>query len=342
MYHSPPDSHQATKRRGGFTLVELLAASTVFLILLGLVMAMLNQTTHVWRRSREQLDAFRSAREAFELMTQQLSEATLNPYWAYQYEVINGQQIPKTYRRESDLHFITGPGLAGTSQAVFLQAPAGMTDLAQSYGGMHQLLNDIGFYLIYDTDEPWRPAVASGIAAEPRYRLIQLMVPAEESGPYSRNRPADWYQNFLDRTATTFAEWNVPIGENIIALALLPKRAPLEETALGPLTPNFSYDSKAGALSDPQANTANQLPPMLEVLMIVINETSAARLAAAHGATPPPAIVNALANRLTDPAQLTTDLEAIADDLNAANIQHRVFRTTIAINASRWSENAQP
>lgn len=326
-------------RRRAFTILEVLVAATVFVVLLGFLLSAVNQTTRVWRQSTSTLEAFRSAREAFDLMTQRLSEATLNTYWAYQFETIGGVQVPKAYRRESDLHFITGPDLAGSSHAVFFQAPDGATGSPEKFGGMNQLLNDLGFYILYGPDDAWRPPPASSIKLPAKYRLIQLTMPAEDSGPFSRDRGTGWYEPFVQESSASFAERNTPIGENIIAVSFYPRRAPLDEAARGKLPGGFSYDSKADASLIPQPVTSNQLPPLLDVAMIVIDEASAIRLAEASGPTPPPAITDALKERLKDPAQLDIDLQKIGTDLAKNKIQYRIFRATIPINASKWSEN---
>jgi uncharacterized protein (TIGR02599 family) len=325
--------------RRAFTLIELLTATAVFTLLLGFLLAALNQTTRVWRQSTNTLEAYKSSREAFNLMVQRLSEATLNTYWAYQFETINGQQVPKSYRRESDLQFYSGPGLAGTSHAVFFQAPGGFTESSSSLDGMNKLLNDFGFYILHGTDEAWRPPPADGISSLSRYRLIQLTVPTEQSGPFSSNRGTAWQEPHVRPGAAEFASVNTPIGENIIAIALLPKRAPLDEVVHGALPGGFSYNSKTGASSNPQPVTANQLPPLVEVVMIVIDESSAVRLAQTYGRAQPPEIQSALNGRLGDPSNLENDLEQISKALDAAKIQHKVFRSTIPIHSSKWSES---
>lgn len=337
-------AHLTAGRHGrrAFTLLELLVATAGFVILLGFLLMAMNQTIRLWRQSTKTLEAFRAARETFDLMTQRLSESTLNTYWAYQFEMINGEQVPTAYRREADLQFLAGPNLAGNSHAVFFQAPEGMTDTPAAFGGMNQLLNDSGFYILYGTDDPWRPPPASSISLPRKYRLIQLAVPTEASGPFSRTRAADWYLPFIQPASPEFAEQNTPIGENIIAITFHPKRAPLEEEVNGPLPGGFSYDSKAGATSVPQSITANQLPPLLEVTMIVIDEASATRLANASGSDEPPVIRGALNGRLQDPEKLDKDLEDIGADLAAEGIQYRIFRATIPIHASKWSEPITP
>lgn len=324
---------------GGFTILELLVAAAVLAVILVFLLGTISQTTRIWRQSSDTIESYQSAREAFDLITRRLAEATLNTYWAYELEEIGGEQFPVRYRRESDLHFLAGPGLAGLSHAVFFQAPEGATENAMLYGGMNQLLNDSGFYLTHGPDTPWRPESLAGFNPAPRYRLLQLTVPTEHSGPFRRDRPRDWHAAHTDTAAAAFARRNVPIGENIIAVVFHPRRAPLDEEVNGPLPGGFAYDSRAGATSSPQPVTANQLPPLLDVVMVAIDERSAVRLAEQYPSEEPPVIREALRGRLTEPALLERDLEELEVELAAAGIKHRVFRATVPVHASKWSES---
>jgi len=325
-------------RRKAFTLIELLVASAVLIMMLVFLLSAVVQTSNIWRQSTNTINAFQSAREAFDLITRKVSEATLNPYLAYEYTRVGDDQFPTAYRRESDLHFITGANLTGTSQAIFFQAPDGNTSNPQSFGGMSKLLNDCGFYLNFGPDTSWRPLPAQSLKANYRYRLLQLNVPTEELGPYSSSDTA-WFSAEVSPSSPNYASRNVPIGENIIAIVFLPKRSPLNEAKIGPLPGGFSYNSRDGATASPQPVTANQLPPLVEVVMLAIDEQSASRLEGKFGDVTPPPITAALAGRLLSAEALETDLQDIAADLTAAGIYHRVFRTTIPVSASKWSES---
>jgi uncharacterized protein (TIGR02599 family) len=66
-----------------FSLVEMLVAIAVFCIMLALVFSVVNHTSGVWRRSSDKIQAFQEARLAFEALTRNLSQATLNSYLDY-------------------------------------------------------------------------------------------------------------------------------------------------------------------------------------------------------------------------------------------------------------------
>ena len=82
--------------RAGFTILEVMVASAVFVLLLGLLMSTISQTSTVTRRATEKVSAFQGARSAFELITSKLSQATMNSYWDY-----DSPTTPTKYIRKS-------------------------------------------------------------------------------------------------------------------------------------------------------------------------------------------------------------------------------------------------
>ena len=110
---------------------------------------------------------------------------------------------------------------------------------------------------------------------------------------------------------------------------------------MDPATPtlfqtSYDYNSRADALSNPQSVKANQLPPVMSVTMVAIDETSAARLA--NGATRPQLISDALTGRFTNPTQLEDDLKSMETFLTANNINFRVFKTFVPMRESKWTK----
>ncbi len=75
------DSRRRTRRVGGFTLVELLVATTVTLLLVVVLVQVFNGASNAWRHSETQVDAYREARGALQLMARDLS-ATLQASYA--------------------------------------------------------------------------------------------------------------------------------------------------------------------------------------------------------------------------------------------------------------------
>ncbi len=148
---------------------------------------MVGQTGAAWRHTMGKIDQFRSARNGFEAMTRRLSEATLNTY--YDYFDSNGNSstsgsytgTPSYYGRQSELRFISGPGLAGTAtstpprptHSIFFQAPLGFVAPVSSsdttytqYQGLNNLVNTWGYYLEF-ADDQQRPSFMSSVPPVP-------------------------------------------------------------------------------------------------------------------------------------------------------------------------------
>jgi len=155
------------------------------------------------------------------------------------------------------------------------------------------------------------------------------------------------------------AEWfSTPLGsstyshvlaENVIALVLLPKLSAKEDTAGTTLAPNYSYDSAPISWPPPappatQPATQNQLPPLIQLTMVAIDEASAARLEAMGGDQVAKLNLAGLfqnAGDLTDASKpgYAKDLKTLTDTLVAMNFTYRVFTSEISIRGAKWSKN---
>lgn len=312
-------------RVSGFTLIEILVASAIFLILLTVVISALSQASSLWQRSMGKIESFQDARLAFDSMTRNLSQATMNSYLGY-----DSMTNPTRYIRQSDLRFLIGdagsasvPGTPGTGQAVFFLAPLGYSTNATNFGA-GDLLNTCGYFVTYTTNVNMPPH-ASGVSNPYRYRLNQLLAPTEQNNVYD-STGSGWF--------TAFASQARPMADNIVALIIRPRDP---QTALSTAPNNaYTYDSTYGTNSSPQPITANQLPPVIDVTMIAIDESSARRLE--NGSTPPSVITSALANRFTTPSLYESDLQKVTSALAAGNIAYRVFSSSVAIRESKWSK----
>ena len=77
--------HQESETAGGFSLLELLTALTLFAIVLGLLFGMIQNSQKAWGHASSQLEQFEEARGAFETISRRLTDAVLNPYWGYDF-----------------------------------------------------------------------------------------------------------------------------------------------------------------------------------------------------------------------------------------------------------------
>jgi len=301
-------------------------ASAVFIMLLGLLMSTISQTSTVTRRATEKVSAFQGARSAFELLTSKLSQATMNSYWDY-----DSPTTPTKYIRKSELHFIVGPagqdslpGTSGTGQAVFFQAPGGVTGDA-TYSGMDNLLNAFGYYIDYKEESGL--AFQTTAATTYRYRLMRSVVNTEDLRVYTDN----------STSGSTWISGNnsAVVAENIVYMAIWPRKATSEDSAGNALTTTFAYNSRLNVTSSPQPDTANQLPPTVQVTLVAIDETSAQRFCTSSSA--PTQISSAFSGLFTTSSvsQFESDLETLAQQMTANGVTFRVFTTIVPMRESK-------
>ena len=267
----------------GFTLVEIMVSTAILSLLLMLVISVLDQTQRSWQQSRSRVEQFRDARVAFELLTRNLSQATLNTYWDYFYvgqdppnqppPVTDGAapQPPDAYMRMSELQFrvdqttnlLSGNAAQRPGHAVFFQAPLGLT-VNPEYRSLSNLLNARGYFVQFGSDEDLRPGFL-GASIEPRhrYRLFEYRPPAEAftagGQSYQGNtiyvNPDGWYQDDVDLVSR-------PIADNIILLMISPQVSEEATAARQPpnnvpywIAPQYRYNSL-----DPDNSTSTIAP----------------------------------------------------------------------------------
>ena len=353
-----PAGHPSRQPRG-FTLVELMVAMAVFTVIALMLLTVINNVSQLVRRSREQTEGFQGARIGFESLTRALSQATLNTYWDY-YDsagkpasdpAYNG--VPYKYGRQSELHLVSGQaqsliasGSTGTlpTHAVFFQAPLGQA-ADSSLKPLNNTLNACGFFVEFGSDKEFRPdflANQPGIKERFRYRLMQMYQPTENLQIYSTGTGNGWFTGPLAAGASRPVQ---VVAENIIALVLIPK---LSANGSELAAPDYSYDSRAArtfGTGTSKGNTLHQLPPLIEVIMVGLDESSAQRLAAVSNAPPDLGLANLFKNidaskTLDDKTgQLETDLTALGAKLTSLHLSFRIFRTDVSIRGAKWSSD---
>jgi len=324
-----------------FSLVELMVACAVLAMLLGLISMAIRQMAGGIQTSSAKVNAFQSARTGFEAVNRTLSLATLNTYWDY-FDTnrlprgTNTNFTPALYGRQSDLHFLITnssftiqSGLEPVGHAAFFQAPLGYftnTSTANPPG----TLNPCGFFVAFGND-PTQPEV-QGLIERPRFRLYEWL-PSSESLMVDPN---------LGRIANAgwIAPTNAlhPLAENIVAFVV---RVPSSsESGLSKSATNYGWDSLTTWTGNRQPAQMHQLPPLVDVTMVAIEEAAAKRLlgdssSAASAAT---ALgIPDLATLFASASSYESDLATLERGLSSKSIPYRVFTTTVPLRGSRWS-----
>lgn len=299
----------------------------------------------------------------------------INPSFKPSSGTVNRASVPTQYLRMSELHFITDratklfadaaiSGLVTPGQAVFFQAPTGFVQ-EQDNRPKASLLNVLGYYIEFGDDDAFKPgAVKSLVVPRSRYRLMEVAQPAERNAIYESTCELDsqglakyaydlrWLARLIlsapgDPTQPLLEKQ--PLAENIITMALLPRLSPFQSTKLNELTNDFSYDSRAweDTSMSSDARLRNQLPPLIELIVVSIDEPSAQRLAAQYGgsdgSSPPFADgtvraavdLDALFN---DPTKLEDDIKSLEAGLASLHVSYRIFRTGVAMHGAKWTD----
>lgn len=273
------------------------------------------------------------------------------------------------------------------TDAIFFQIPSGYSSSSTSNALLPARLNAAGYYIEFSSDQNDRPSFLTKTILPYRYRfrLKEFFQPTENFGvylytdtspknqsPLKGNSTINWWYNLaLAGTNTGYTSQSnqttdapVPtasIAENIIALVISPQRSPNYSVPSGvplEIAPDYFYDTRAWA---PPANSTsplakvsrNQLPPMVQVTMVAIDEPSAARLNPPGVATVPtftepnklPGGLNSLFKSASNPSgagnneAFRTDLQSLEDGLTNLHIAYRVFSTNVSILQARWSDD---
>ena len=338
--------------KDAFTLAELMLAMAILAIIVVLMINMVNQTSKTWKSTTGKIEEFQAARDGFQALTRKLGQATLNTYLDYD-NVIN----PQAYMRQSELRFLSGPttnilaslNLTTTnpSMAVFFQAPNGFaTNSSNSI--LQNALNSWGYFIEYASDTNNRP---SFLSPNPRYRyrLMELMEPTENLSVYNYTSSSrsytniDWISNSITQTYTN-RNAHV-LADNVVAMILLPKLSPadlanaaynINNYTASSLASTYIYNSATtnqyAGTGDPKLNSHNQLPPVIQVTLIAVDEKSAVRFPAVYAG-----LSKLFATNFITAANFSADLSNVQSALVSSNINFRVFTTDVMIKSSKWS-----
>ncbi len=272
----------APRMKRAFTLVELMVSMTVLVILMLVVSNFVALVQRTWVRANSNVSQFREARIAFDILTRNISQATLNTYYQNEFDTLANDSVgdtvtkAKNYIRQSELQFICGPaagasGVLGGSastypgHAIFFQAPLGVTSLVAASGAtvantesLVNLLCGRGYFVAWGSDEAFRPPFLSALKTVPtrfRLRLMEYSPTSEKNRIYQASlRPItahskEWFNDAITNVVTASEttatrSFTRPVAENILALVISPQ---LETTgsSVDPtsIAPNYFYDS---------------------------------------------------------------------------------------------------
>jgi uncharacterized protein (TIGR02599 family) len=121
----------------------------------------------------------------------------------------------------------------------------------------------------------------------------------------------------------------------VIALVVHPKNT-VSPTQSDPLAAagSFVYNSRTDGNSPEEILQRHQLPPEVELIMVAIDESSAARNWGNAAAAP-----ELTKGLFAKPADLEKDLADLIGRLNTERIKYILLRSTVKIRGARWSQS---
>jgi uncharacterized protein (TIGR02599 family) len=228
---------------------------------------------------------------------------------------------------------------------VFFQAPLGFVENRAKYGGLSSMINTWGYFLeVGEEGAPVPTPLEKEVKPKWRSRLKELMEPSERLGVYRTGvNPQAWFSDALlasPRPVRTLAD-------NVVALILLPQ-LPVGDRATQAgkvLSPDYLYDSTS-VNADDDINPHNQLPPIVQVVMVAIDEASARRL----DQKSPRTLTLGLDTTqfFQDSTQLFQgaanagagsslgDLQRLENQLISMKVNYRVFNSNVILRGAKW------
>lgn len=357
-------ARQPFQPRKGFTLLELLVTMAVLSLFVLLLFSVTDNSFKLWRSTHSSIALFDEARAAFDAITRRLSQATVNTYldyyasdWTRRPNAATNPAgaaafVPGKYGRASDLHFVSGNAntiLGDTNHpghGIFFFAPLGFTNSSANYADLPNLLNACGYYIEWGSDKDFRPGFLSALPEKHRFRLVENIQASQDFVDYPTftNTNASDDRDWITVGLKTDGKPHV-LADSIIALVIRPEVPEQDAASLGltgkeGITSNYLYDSRSAAgQTRSEARAAAQfaqLPPLLRVVMVAVDEKSAARLTTG---TTPPAALTLDPTWFTDPSETVfqKNLADLSTQLSAAGVQFRIFNQVIALRGAKFS-----
>jgi uncharacterized protein (TIGR02599 family) len=386
-----PISAPRSAAQAAFSLVELMVSVAVLSLLMMLVFQMLDETQKTWSRAKGMVSSFKDARDGFEAMNRNVSQATLNTYIGYDTASATSP-IPRKFARKSELHFVSGPasellenaeGRTRLTHAIFFQAPLGYQTFEtrsrsgnrkDAYGELDSLLNGWGYFVEFGSDRVDRPqflnTLSPPVAERYRFRLMEFRQPAEATTIYQYkledNRPTqeektwEWFRSRkfgIEHPANNDPQGSIgdirttrPLADNIIALIISPRLAENDIAAsedntsdfrfkdATDIAPDYLYDSRRfHSENDDRARySRHQIPPVLRVTMVAIDEVDAVRYAAQNPGASVPKYAPTEKDWFSEEKNYGKDLEKLSEGLNAVGIRFRVFTSNIRMREGNF------
>lgn len=333
-----------------FSLIELMVAMGILSVLMLMLTILLDQVQKSWRFSESRLSQFREARVAFDVMTKNIGQASLNTYWDLKDDDKDG--IPDGYFRTSELHFEVlraeklgaSPTQTPVGHGIFFQAPLGFST---DYRNLNNLFNGRGYFVAFGSDRRFKPSFVKSDDRF-RFRLMEFRPPAESNQVFAdgdeeraKGEPQEftqWFKQAMSVGKGNFESHLNPLAENILTLAVAPRDslevgASSRKDTFSRIAPGYIYDSNDS--SGGREEFVQQVPPLVRVTMVAIDEAAATRFAS--GSSMPPELARVTDGLFMNTGKYEEDVREVSNRLNEIKVSHKVFSSLVLLRSSKWS-----
>jgi len=124
---------------------------------------------------------------------------------------------------------------------------------------------------------------------------------------------------------------SVDIATKPLPPSIEPRLSTSEDSTGTALSPAYIYDTTTSNAM-PKLNHKHQLPPIVDIAVVAISETTANRIQ--WDSSPPNFGTSDL---FKEAIKMDADLETLRTNIDAQGLSARVFRTSVPISAARWS-----
>lgn len=355
----PPFRSLPPRQRQAFTLVEVLVSMVILAMIMLIITQVIGQAQRSWRSASSRVTQFREARIAFDTITRNLRQATLNSYRNFFY-LSSGNQVPVDvreapdgYKRYAELGFRTDNASTIVSNAggvdslpghaVMFQAPLGKSITPSPvpgipmYDQLKSLLCIRGYFVRYSSDSSYVPAGLKGRLTEKyRYRLYEYRPPSEVNAAYSQAATGNPDGAWTNINAANAAAYIAPVAENIVLLVLAPSFADQTTVNAAPKISNlergtlYTYNSFVGSTGGAAVVEQHRLPRAVQVTLVAVDEESAKRLAEQNGGSSPNLLGKAGVS-FANPISYDQDMNSLKQTLTEMRMNYRVFSSTVFI-----------
>lgn len=348
----------APKRLGvkgrAFTLVEVLVSMVILAMMMLIITTVISQAQRSWKAASSKVSQFREARLAFDTITRNLRQASIDTHRTFLWGTAtyssdplappsgSGRTAHLGIKFDAASRLVSGGGGAAElpGHAVIFQAPLGKTAMGEGssvdISGLKNLLCTRGYFVQFGTDASFLPiGLASRLQAKYRYRLYEYQPNTENNTVYNVAGNQEWATIELSDARNTVR----PLADNILMLGFAVSFASPAADSVPRLAGNsdeMSLEYGFNSYEAPEAAKRFRLPRYAHIFMIAMDEESAARLAQIHNTSPPDSVRSSGAT-FTSPNQLfgqTGDLAKVRAYMDSQRLNYRIFNSAVLIVGS--------